>query len=72
VSVSSPNCSPVNNDFPAGCGKSTLAKLLVGDLRPSAGSIWTDEQEVTDWPILWRRPIIGYLPAGFWFDLILC
>ena len=51
----------------SGCGKSTLAKLLVGDLRPSAGSIWIDEQEVTDWPILWRRHIIGYLPTGFGF-----
>jgi ABC-type bacteriocin/lantibiotic exporter with double-glycine peptidase domain len=51
----------------SGCGKSTLAKLLVGDLRPIAGSIWIDEQEVTDWPILWRRRIIGYLPTGFGF-----
>ena len=51
----------------SGCGKSTLAKLLVGDLRPMAGSIWIDEQEVTDWPILWRRRIIGYLPTGFGF-----
>ena len=51
----------------SGCGKSTLAKLLVGDLRPIDGSIWIDEQEVTDWPILWRRRIIGYLPTGFGF-----
>jgi ABC-type bacteriocin/lantibiotic exporter with double-glycine peptidase domain len=51
----------------SGCGKSTLAKLLVGDLRPIDGSIWLDEQEVTDWPILWRRRIIGYLPTGFGF-----
>jgi ABC-type bacteriocin/lantibiotic exporter with double-glycine peptidase domain len=51
----------------SGCGKSTLAKLLVGDLQPSAGSVWIDEQEVTDWPILWRRHIIGYLPTGFGF-----
>jgi ABC-type bacteriocin/lantibiotic exporter with double-glycine peptidase domain len=51
----------------SGCGKSTLAKLLVGDLRPSAGSIWIDGEEVTDWPILWRRHIIGYLPTGFGF-----
>ena len=51
----------------SGCGKSTLAKLLVGDLRPNTGSIWIDEQEVTDWPILWRRLVIGYLPTGFGF-----
>jgi ATP-binding cassette, subfamily B, bacterial MsbA len=51
----------------SGCGKSTLAKLLVGDLRPIDGSIWIDEQEVTEWPILWRRRIIGYLPTGFGF-----
>jgi ABC-type multidrug transport system fused ATPase/permease subunit len=51
----------------SGCGKSTLAKLLIGDLRPSAGSIWVDEQEVTDWPIHWRRRVIGYLPTGFGF-----
>ncbi len=51
----------------SGCGKSTLAKLLVGDLRPSTGSIWLDEVEVTDWPLRWRRRIIGYLPTGFGF-----
>jgi ABC-type multidrug transport system fused ATPase/permease subunit len=51
----------------SGCGKSTLAKLLVGDLRPSAGSIWIDDQEVTEWPVLWRRRVIGYLPTGLGF-----
>jgi ABC-type multidrug transport system fused ATPase/permease subunit len=51
----------------SGCGKSTLAKLLVGDLRPSAGSIWIDEEEITHWPIHWRRRVIGYLPTGFGF-----
>jgi ABC-type bacteriocin/lantibiotic exporter with double-glycine peptidase domain len=51
----------------SGCGKSTLARLLLGDLRPSAGSIWIDDEEVTDWPLLWRRNVVGYLPTGFAF-----
>ena len=51
----------------SGCGKSTLARLLLGDLRPSGGSIWIDDEEVTDWPLLWRRNVVGYLPTGFAF-----
>jgi ABC-type bacteriocin/lantibiotic exporter with double-glycine peptidase domain len=51
----------------SGCGKSTLAKLLVGDLRSTAGSVYLDELDITDWPLHWRRQLIGYLPTGFGF-----
>ncbi len=44
-----------------------LPSAAVDRLASESGGIWIDEQEVTDWPILWRRRLIGYLPTGFGF-----
>ncbi len=48
---------------PSGAGKSTLFRTLVGELAPSAGSVWLDGREVTREP-LWRRARagLGYVP----------
>jgi ATP-binding cassette subfamily B protein len=47
----------------SGGGKSTLARLLLGDQRPSAGHIFFDGVDITDWHFWWRRELVGYLPA---------
>jgi ABC-type nitrate/sulfonate/bicarbonate transport system ATPase subunit len=32
---------------PSGCGKSTLLRLIAGLIRPDAGTLWLDDQEIT-------------------------
>jgi PrtD family type I secretion system ABC transporter len=46
---------------PTGSGKSTLARLIIGSLRPSAGSVRLDGVEIADWPREEIGPHIGYL-----------
>lgn len=63
----------VDFDIPAGCrvglvggsggGKSTLARLLLGDYHPTSGRILYDGTDVTTWHMWWRRELIGFLPA---------
>lgn len=36
---------------PSGGGKTTLLSTIAGFLRPDAGRIWIDGQDVTDWPV---------------------
>lgn len=50
---------------PNGAGKTTLFRMLTGLLRPHAGRVELDGQDVTRWP-LWRRARagLGYLPQG--------
>ncbi len=47
---------------PTAAGKSTLARLLVGSLRPSAGHARIDGMDVTEWPADDRGQYVGYVP----------
>ncbi len=48
---------------PTGSGKTTLFRVLVGELMPTGGGVWLDGREVTRQP-LWRRARmgVGYIP----------
>jgi heme ABC exporter ATP-binding subunit CcmA len=48
---------------PNGAGKTTTLRMISGLLRPTAGRVWIDGQEVTDHPELVKRQI-GYLTAN--------
>jgi PrtD family type I secretion system ABC transporter len=46
---------------PTGSGKTTLARLMLGSIAPTAGSVRLDGVEVSDWPAADIGPHIGYL-----------
>ncbi|MFI5352170.1 MAG: ABC transporter ATP-binding protein [Candidatus Binatales bacterium] len=48
---------------PTGAGKSTLADLLVGLLRPSTGRILIDGQDLRDRRFAWKHRV-GYVPQS--------
>lgn len=48
---------------PNGAGKTTTLRMISGLLRPSAGRVWIDGQDVTDDPRRVKRRI-GYLTAN--------
>ncbi|MEM2320846.1 MAG: ABC transporter ATP-binding protein [Candidatus Bathyarchaeia archaeon] len=48
---------------PSGCGKTTLLLVILGALRPDEGSIWINNEDITDVPIEERN--IGYVPQDF-------
>ncbi|CAK0774100.1 Alkaline protease secretion ATP-binding protein AprD [Gammaproteobacteria bacterium] len=47
---------------PSATGKSTLARMLVGVWRPSAGSVRLDGAEISQWKKEHLGPYVGYLP----------
>jgi len=48
---------------PNGAGKTTTFYMVVGLLKPDAGRIWLDDEELTELPVHQRaRRGIGYLP----------
>lgn len=44
-----------------GSGKTTLARLMIGTLRPTAGNVKLDGVEVSEWPSRELGPSVGYL-----------
>lgn len=44
-----------------GGGKSTLARLMVGAIRPTAGAVRLDSNELSNWNPLELGPLIGYM-----------
>jgi osmoprotectant transport system ATP-binding protein len=46
---------------PSGCGKSTLLRLMVGLIRPDAGSVFLDGEALTPASALRLRQRIGYV-----------
>ena len=60
---------------PNGVGKSTIFNIIIGLLRPSYGSIFIDNKNITDEPIFQRtkKYKIGYVPqnGGYFYDLTL-
>ncbi|MEP4486835.1 MAG: type I secretion system permease/ATPase [Halioglobus sp.] len=47
---------------PTGSGKTTLARLLLGVLKPRLGTIRLDGMNLSEWPESDRGQYIGYLP----------
>nr|WP_277348866.1 type I secretion system permease/ATPase [Sneathiella limimaris] len=47
---------------PTAAGKSTLARIIVGNLSPRTGQARLDNMDVSEWPARDRGQYVGYLP----------
>ncbi|MFN1548046.1 type I secretion system permease/ATPase [Vibrio natriegens] len=61
VSLSIPASVSVGLIGPSGTGKSTLARLMLGNIKPSAGKVTLDGMEVSTWAAEDRGAHFGYL-----------
>lgn len=61
VSLSIPAGISVGLIGPSGTGKSTLARLMLGNIKPSAGKVTLDGMEVSTWAAEDRGAHFGYL-----------
>jgi ABC-type multidrug transport system fused ATPase/permease subunit len=63
----------VNLEIPAGArvgvvgvsggGKTTLVRLIAGELTPAQGQVLIDGVDVTAWPEPWRRQLVAFMPS---------
>nr|WP_217906193.1 type I secretion system permease/ATPase [Vibrio natriegens] len=61
ISLSIPAGVSVGLIGPSGTGKSTLARLMLGNIKPSAGKVTLDGMEVSTWAAEDRGAHFGYL-----------
>jgi ABC-type multidrug transport system fused ATPase/permease subunit len=49
---------------PSGAGKTSIADLLIGLVRPQAGDVWIDDIPLSAVDLRYWRQMVGYVPQG--------
>ena len=62
VSMTLPAGSFIAVVGPSGTGKTTVADLIIGLLRPQRGEVWVDDLPMSDMDVKAWRSVIGYVP----------